>query len=306
MSPAEIRRPWRVEHTLSSHKGSVHCAVFNHNGSFILTGGQDRKVILWNASKGTLVKAFEKHAYEVLGICATHDNSRFASCGGDRDVLLWDVAEGVVFRRYSGHNGRVNAVAFNDDSSVLVSASFDTTVRLWDTKAQQRMPIQIMQDAKDSITSVVISGTNVVTGCVDGYVRWYDLRMGELQTDYFDMPVTSVTLSADAKTMLVTTLDSTIRLMDKDDGSLLNTYKGHLNKDYRIKSCFTFGEASVLAGDETGRLFEWKLDGDDTVWTNEHVSPGKTLLWTACHPKRAGCIATAGADGAVRVWTNDA
>lgn len=193
-------------------------------------------------------------------------------------MLLWDVAEGVVYRRYSGHNGRVNAVAFNDDSSVLVSGAFrpdrcyvtaldvstgsyDATVRLWDTKAQQRMPIQIMQDAKDSITSVVVSGSNVVTGCVDGYVRWYDLRMGELQTDYFDQPVTSVTLSADAKTMLVTTLDSTVRLMDKDDGSLLNTYKGHLNKDYRIKSCFTFGEASVLAGDETGRLFEWKLDG---------------------------------------------
>jgi WD40 repeat protein len=69
MTSAE-KEPWRVQHELKQHKGSVHCAVFNANGNFLLTGGQDRKIILWNASKGTAIKTFEKHAYEVLGVCA--------------------------------------------------------------------------------------------------------------------------------------------------------------------------------------------------------------------------------------------
>ena len=48
------------------------------------------------------------------------------------------------------------------------------------------MPIQILEEAKDSITSVCILGSLIVTGSVDGYVRTYDVRKGELRVDYFE------------------------------------------------------------------------------------------------------------------------
>jgi mitogen-activated protein kinase organizer 1 len=69
-----------------------------------------------------------------------------------------------------------------------------------------------------------------------------------------------VSLSSDAQSMLVSTLDSRIRLLDATNGTLLNEYKGHLNKSYRIKSCMSLGEATVLAGDENGRIWEWRID----------------------------------------------
>lgn len=47
-----------------------------------------------------------------------------------------------------------------------------------------RAPIQTLNDAKDSITSVVIQDATITTGSVDGFVRTYDLRMGQLQSDY--------------------------------------------------------------------------------------------------------------------------
>lgn len=34
--------------------------------------------------------------------------------------------------------------------------------------------------------SIAIRGHLIVTGCVDGYVRTYDIRQGELRTDFFD------------------------------------------------------------------------------------------------------------------------
>ena len=66
---------------------------------------------------------------------------------------------------------------------MVVSGSFDATVRLWDTKSQSSKPIQVLEEAGDSVSSVVVRGWDIVTGCVDGRLRVYDLRMGMLSTD---------------------------------------------------------------------------------------------------------------------------
>lgn len=57
---------------------------------------------------------------------------------------------------------------------------------------------------------------------VDGKVRNYDIRMGKLQADCIGQPVTSVSFTRDGQCVLASTLDDTIRLLDKDTGELLN------------------------------------------------------------------------------------
>lgn len=57
---------------------------------------------------------------------------------------------------------------------------------------------------------------------VDGKVRNYDVRMGQLRVDCIGQPVTCVSFTKDAQCVLASTLDDTIRLLDKDTGELLN------------------------------------------------------------------------------------
>lgn len=91
-----------------------------------------------------------------------------------------------IIKRFTGHSSRINSVAFNAESTLLASASFDATIRLWDLRSQQGRPIQVLQEAKDSVTHVAIGQGEIVAGSVDGHVRTYDLRAGELRTDFFD------------------------------------------------------------------------------------------------------------------------
>lgn len=70
-----------------------------------------------------------------------------------------------------------------DDGSVVVSGSFDATVRIWDTKSQSTKPIQVLEEAGDSVSCVKATGWDILVGCVDGKLRVYDLRMGILSTD---------------------------------------------------------------------------------------------------------------------------
>lgn len=55
--------------TLGNHKGPVHVARYAKGTSkYVLTGGQDRTVRLWNPGSGTEIKTYSAHGYEVLSL----------------------------------------------------------------------------------------------------------------------------------------------------------------------------------------------------------------------------------------------
>ncbi|TPX41476.1 hypothetical protein SeLEV6574_g06063, partial [Synchytrium endobioticum] len=228
------------------------------------------------------------------------DNSRFASASADKQVFLWDVGTGKPIRRFSGHHQRVNCVDFNPDATVIVSGSYDATVRIWDCRAQTRLPIQSIDDAKDDITSLQVAGHEIAVGSVDGKLRVYDIRAGSVSADDIGQPVTSVAYSNDKNCLLVSALDSTVRLVDKENGQILNEYSGHVNKEYRVVSCLSHTDAHILSGSEDGRILAWDLVDASLVRTLK--GHDKTVSALAYAPKQP--IAVSGSiDGVVKVWS---
>ncbi|TEB38371.1 nuclear mRNA splicing protein [Coprinellus micaceus] len=287
--PRTIARELHV--LLNSHKGPVNVARYSKGSAkYILTGGQDRTVRLWNTNLGTEIKTFTGHGYEVLSVSVAHDNAKFASSGGDRSVFVWDVATGQTIRRLSGHLGKVHAVEFNEDASVLVSGSYDST-----------------KEARDAVQTLHVGPTFVIAGSVDGHVRTYDLRMGELRSDYIGNPVAAVIPTQDATTYLATSLDNHVRLMDMATGKMLNDFTGHTNESYRIRACFGHGEASVVCGDEKGLVWAWDLlDGKVLAPNPPPKAHHKVITWTEHHPTDVGELITCSADGTAKVWRTPA
>jgi mitogen-activated protein kinase organizer 1 len=202
------------------------------------------------------------------------DNERFASAGGDRTVFLWDVRSATTTRRFGGnvhgHTSRINCVAFGGSGdSVLASGGFDTTVRVWDVKSQSTKPIQVLSEARDAVTCLVVKGHEIVAGSVDGRVRGYDLRMGRCVTDVVAGSVTSLDLTRDARAMLVGSLDSKLRLMDRDNGTLLRSYAdpGWKNHELRVQAVLGGREKYVVAGDElSAATADPPPDGEGRIW----------------------------------------
>jgi mitogen-activated protein kinase organizer 1 len=86
---------------LKAHEGAIHVVKYNTTGGYFLSGGQDRRIILQNASTGAQIKTYEAHGikhssissnyftgWEVLDISVSNDNAKFASVGGDKAVYL--------------------------------------------------------------------------------------------------------------------------------------------------------------------------------------------------------------------------
>jgi hypothetical protein len=59
-----------------------------------------------------------------------------------------------------------------------------TSEPIYYCRSQNRQPIQALEEARDSVQALYVGTSRIMTGSVDGHVRTYDLRKGELRADY--------------------------------------------------------------------------------------------------------------------------
>ena len=64
-----------------------------------------------------------------------------------------------------------------------MSASYDTSVRLWDNRSDSYHPIDIIKGFKDSVSQVKVVGFKIVCSSIDGSIKFFDIRKGEVTTD---------------------------------------------------------------------------------------------------------------------------
>jgi WD40 repeat protein len=80
-----------------------------------------------------------------------------------------------TLRRFEHHSARVNTCAFNRDATLIASGGYDSKICLWDCRAAFRKPIQVLQDAKDSVESLEINGVEILSGYI--FIFKLDLLM---------------------------------------------------------------------------------------------------------------------------------
>lgn len=296
--PQKPELPEKLIQTIECKQGAVRAVRFNVDGNYCLTCGSDKSLKLWNPHKGILLKTYNGHGYEVLDAAGSFDNSQLCSCGSDKTVVLWDVAKGQVIRKFRGHAGKVNCVQFNEEATVILSGSIDSTIRCWDCRSRRPDPIQIMDEAKDGISSIKVSEHEILSGSVDGQIRRYDLRTGEMFADYVGSPITCVSFSKDGQCSLAASLDSTLRLLDKDTGELLGEYTGHKNHDYKLDCCLTEKDTHVVACSEDGKVYFWDLvEGSPTLT----LAVGKGVVQSLSYHPTETCMLTA-TEGSFQLW----
>lgn len=161
-------------------------------------------------------------------------------------------------------------------------AGFDAKVMLWDMRANTWEPVQILKEATSSITSLSVLGASLYVSSLDAHVRTYDLRMGKIMDDLVGHPVNSVRPSKLGDSLLVSSQEGKLRLFDAANGSVLQTFSGQ--KEGRCKAIWGYGEESVIAGDEDGKVWAWDVLDAKLVESEGWAHHKRAITGLEMHP----------------------
>lgn len=129
----------------------------------------------------------------------------------------------------------------------------------WDIRTRKLEPIQTMNEAKDCITKIIVNEFEIVVSSLDGCIRRYDLRKGELTCDNLGEPIVYFSQTKDAKCTVIACSDNVVRLLDNENADTLATYRGHRADDFQVECGILSNDSQIVCGSANGQVIIWDL-----------------------------------------------
>ncbi|EPS34943.1 hypothetical protein PDE_09908 [Penicillium oxalicum 114-2] len=278
--------PSAVSTTLSQHMDEVwHCG-FSHDGSKLVTAGQDRNVLIYDTNTFTVIHRLVGHTEGVAFASWSPDDSKIITCSQDTTARVWNAETGNCLLTITHHAHPVTAAGWAPDGQSFVTSSLDSKSSLchWNC-------------------AISPDGRRIVAADTAAKIHVFDFNTHEKEYSLaLQSKATSVTISQDSKHMLVNLADGEIQLIDMDTTAVVRRFRGHQQGNFVIRSVFGgAAENFVVSGSEDSKIYVWHKENGTLVETLEaHTKECvNSISWSPVNP---GMFVSAGDDKTVRMY----
>ncbi|KAK2024461.1 WD domain-containing protein [Colletotrichum zoysiae] len=113
------------------HVDKILCVAASPDGKYVVTGGEDRRLIIYDAETLKPIRVFTHHRDAVTGLAFRRGTNQLYSCSKDRTVKVWSLDELAYVETLFGHQDEIVDIdALAQERCVSVGAR-DRTARLW-------------------------------------------------------------------------------------------------------------------------------------------------------------------------------
>lgn len=285
--------------TFTGHTGAVTSVAYSSNGKYVLTGGEDHLVKLWDAASGKEVRTFTGHRGSVTSVAFSPDGNLAVSGSSDSTLRLWEVGTGRELHATGNFGWKITSVAFSPDGKLLASAADDNKVRLWEVPDVQ--PVRALAGHGWRVTSVAFSpdGNYSLSGSEDDSVKLWDTANGQEVRSFRNglASVTCVAFSADGRLGLSGGRDKAVKLWNLGSGRQLQQFDGHTRPVRSVAFTRDRRFAVSASEDDTIKVWDLKTGKEFRTFT------GHTAAVTGIAVSPDGHnLASASADGSVKIW----
>lgn len=286
-------------HVLRGHTGKVIWSEFSRDSTQLLTGGQDRAVLVWDLTRPDRTPLpLKAHNSLVMRGSFSADGRRALTASEDETAILWDLSNGRPLHVYRGHSDGLAVARLSADDQYIVTPSWDQTARLWSTHGDQELAVLRGHRGAVYCADFSANAKRVVTAGEDHVLRMWDVPTGTLRDvlkGHAD-GVHDVLMLPDGEHLWSVSTDGTSRLWE----SRVRELHRFDAKDKRLTAVAVSPDGRQLAAggaDAEARL--WNSDGSGSTVALTGHQDGLTVL--AFSPD-GGSILSGSRDGVLRVY----
>lgn len=309
---------------LKAHYGCVNAIEFSNDGLFIASGGDDRRVLLWNVEKalseiGEPFSLKGEHNSNIFCLAVNNSNSKLYSGGNDEQVVVHDVLSGQTLDVFRHEEAVYGLSADPNNENIFASACDDGRILIFDTREPASADPFVLASYTSSMHAVMYNPAEphlLATANAKEGVGLWDIRKPRncvlrYGGRYLQQSCMSVRINARGSHLVALRrrlppvlyeLGSTHPLCDLDHDGYYNSCT--------MKSCSFAGpnDEYVLSGSDDFNLYMWKIPEDlsQRVYAKEaHVilHGHRSIVNQVRYDRHSGLIISSGVEKVIKMWS---
>lgn len=280
--------PTKPLHTLQAHMQEATAVRYDSTGTdLVATGSADSTVKIWDTNTGqqrAILRGASGHPMLGLDI----GRGLVVGCGSDKTCRVWNLRTQRMIHQLVGHAHKITCARLFHNEKEIVTASADRSLKIWDiSRNVYRHGATMRHSSTSNCLDVSSDAQTVVSGHMDGGMRFWDVRSGDRTADIPSVSeggVTSVHFNpADNTKLLTNGRDSTLKLVDVRTCTTVQTIS---HPDFRTltnhASCALSPDGNYAAAGSagTGEVFVWRVaDGKLEKKLGGHAAAVGGVAW---------------------------
>jgi WD40 repeat protein len=293
MPELQIARPPEI---YSGHSGAIYSLAVAPNGKFLVSGGSDESIQVWDVDSRRALKPLPNKGGAVVALAISPDSKTAASAAArifddPNQVDVWEISSGKFLGKLKGMKNPIQCLAFSQDGRKIAAGSEDGAIMIWTLDG--KTPTLRLPGHKSNVTAIqfLAGDERLLTACKDGSLALWDLTTAKARGAMPGTvgPIRGMVSSGNR----IALAGNQVRLRH-GDGSFVN-----FNGNNGPVECIAVapGRMHILGGGSDGSVLLWQIENPTPI--EEFPKHGSKTRAVAFAPDGKSIFST-GEDGLIR------